>query len=265
MAKKEIIGVAEWRNKAFLKHAVSTTIQKVLLVTYLGEEPIYGSRSRDKDSYRFWTNFQPTALFSSHFRRTKRTDRARKEGRGDCGPGIFYVSEMLLKAHFVRSSAAALISFISRPQNSHLSRCFWDERGKRGHTPARFRKRSAACADPERKKNLLTFPRQSPNLASYSRSVLRWPPAHSAGPPSEAPTFRSTDRPKTRIFGRRPSSLDPPAPRVSPPHPKFQNCRSRPTLPPSLTLGGYFLPSPSHHTSYFWRISQIFILLIQIK
>ena len=193
----EEIGVAEWRNKAFFKHAVSTTIPKVLLLTYLGEEPIYGSR--DKDSYRFWRYFKPTALFSSHFRKTKRTDRpseeGRKEGRGDCGPGIFYVSEMLLKAHFVRSSAAALISFISRPQNSHLSRCFWDERGKRGHTPARFRKRSAACADPERKKNLLTFPRRSPNLASYSRSVLplatrafSWPSLRGSDVLADGPT-----------------------------------------------------------------------------
>ena len=139
---------------------------------------------------------------------------------------------MLLKAHFVRSfvRSIALISFISRPQNSHLSRCFWDEKEGREvtHLPG-----SEKELQVERFLKLLIFPQQSPNLASNSRRMLRWPPAHSAGRPTDGRTDGRTDRPKTRIFGRRPSSL------ASSARPGFQNCRSRPCRP---HFHGLFFP-----------------------
>ena len=81
------------------------------------------------------------------------------------------------------------------------------------------------------RKKLGTLPRQPLNLASYSCSLLRWPPAHSAGRP------RRTDLKRAFLAGGHPL------------RPKFQNCRSRPCRA-ALTFRGYFSSHPlsSHPT-----------------
>ena len=95
----------------------------------------------------------------------------------------------------------------------------------------------------ERFLKLLIFPQQSPNLASNSRRMLRWPPAHSAGRPTDG----RTDLKRAFLAAGHPLWRVPPAP----------GSRIADHALAALTFMGYFFQSPSQLPSYFWGISQI--------